>query len=277
VAPSARGSITAGVRVLRAAGVAFTEHAYPYQDRGGTAWAAESLGLDHHAVIKTLVMADAARQPLVVLMHGDREVSTRALARHLGTKSVAPCAPEEAQRHSGYQVGGTSPFGLRKPLRIFVERSILELVAIYINGGRRGCSCASRPRTWCACAVLRRSTSLDRDADELGIRQDADFRDAHLYPRRTKLAGEEGRHALGEGLDQPVVLLGRERADAKRDLLVVNGVGDAVAREHRRARQADVEIDGERLHDVTLAAVDADQRFDAQVPDEDRIHRAPIL
>ena len=138
MASPARGSVTAAVRVLRAAGVAFTEHAYPYQERGGTAWAAQVLGLDHHAVIKTLVMADAARRPLVVLMHGDREVSTRALSRHLGTKSVAPCSPDEAQRHSGYQVGGTSPFGLRKPLPVYMEASIAALPRIWINGGARG-------------------------------------------------------------------------------------------------------------------------------------------
>lgn len=137
MSPSEPG-VTPAVRALRAAGVAFSEHTYPYRDRGGTAWAAESLALDHHAVIKTLVMADAARRPLVVLMHGDREVSTRALARHLGTKSVSPCAPDEAQRHSGYQVGGTSPFGLRKPMPVYLEASIAPLPRVWINGGARG-------------------------------------------------------------------------------------------------------------------------------------------
>src|SRR5262245_183000 len=102
------------VRALLAAGVAFTDHFYEYREHGGTGWAAAALGLPEHAVIKTLVMEDAARAPMVVLMHGDREVSTRALARELGTRAVSPCAPAVAERHSGYRVGGTSPFGLRK-------------------------------------------------------------------------------------------------------------------------------------------------------------------
>ncbi len=123
---------------LRRHGVAFTEHVYRYEERGGTRVSARELGVDEHAVIKTLVMEDEASQPLIVLMHGDREVSTRNLARQIGRKAIEPCTPDTAQRHTGYQVGGTSPFGTRKALPVFVERSILALDTIYINGGRRG-------------------------------------------------------------------------------------------------------------------------------------------
>jgi Cys-tRNA(Pro) deacylase len=130
--------MSAAVRALLAAGVAFSDHFYEYRDRGGTAWAAQALGLDEHAVIKTLVMEDDRRAPLVVLMHGDREVSTRALARAIGAGSVRPCAPDVAERHSGYKVGGTSPFGLRKPLRIYMESSLADLERVYLNGGKRG-------------------------------------------------------------------------------------------------------------------------------------------
>jgi Cys-tRNA(Pro) deacylase len=130
--------MTAAVRVLRQAGATFTEHPYTYVERGGTRTFAEEHGVDEHVVIKTLVMEDDAKKPLVVLMHGDREVSTKELARTIGVKSVGPCAPETAQRHSGYMVGGTSPFGLRKPMPVYVEESILALPIIYINGGKRG-------------------------------------------------------------------------------------------------------------------------------------------
>ena len=123
---------------LRRHRVPFTEHVYAYVDRGGTGESARQLGVDEHRVVKTLVMEDDAGRPLVVLMHGDRNVSTKALARALGVKRVQPCAPEVAERHSGYQVGGTSPFATRKQLPIYVEESILALPAIYINGGRRG-------------------------------------------------------------------------------------------------------------------------------------------
>lgn len=123
---------------LRRHGIAFTEHVYDYVDRGGTAESARQLGVDEHHVVKTLVMEDDAGRPLVVLMHGDRSVSTKALARALGVKRVQPCTPEVAERHSGYQVGGTSPFGTRKRLSVYVEATILDLPAIYINGGRRG-------------------------------------------------------------------------------------------------------------------------------------------
>ena len=131
-------SSTPAVHVLRQHAVAFTEHEYRYEDRGGTAVSSRALGVDEHIVIKTLVMEDEAKQPLIVLMHGDREVSTKNLARQIGKKSVVPCAPDVAQKHTGYMVGGTSPFGTRKPLPVFLERSIAELDRIYINGGRRG-------------------------------------------------------------------------------------------------------------------------------------------
>ena len=133
-----RTPMTPAVRVLRQAGVDFTEHPYRYVEHGGTAAFAAESGVDEHSVIKTLVMEDEAKKPLVVLMHGDREVSTKELARILGGKSVQPCAPETAERHSGYMVGGTSPFGLRKPMAVYVEATILELPRIYINGGKRG-------------------------------------------------------------------------------------------------------------------------------------------
>ena len=130
--------VTQAVRALRTAGVPFSTHSYRYEERGGTAVSARELGVDEHRVIKTLVMHDDQQRPLVVLMHGDLEVSTKNLARVLGCKSVTPCSPEVAERHSGYKVGGTSPFGLRKPLPIYVEQSILELKHIFINGGQRG-------------------------------------------------------------------------------------------------------------------------------------------
>jgi Cys-tRNA(Pro) deacylase len=123
---------------LRRNQIAFTEHVYDYVDRGGTAESARQLGVEEHQVVKTLVMEDDASRPLIVLMHGDRSVATKALARGLGVKRVQPCAPEVAERHSGYQVGGTSPFGTRKRLPIYVEATILELATVYVNGGRRG-------------------------------------------------------------------------------------------------------------------------------------------
>ena len=129
---------TPAVRALRQAGVVFTEHPYMYVEHGGTAAFATETGLDEHAVVKTLIMEDEAKRPVVVLMHGDREVSTKELARILSVKTVRPCAPDAAERHSGYMVGGTSPFGLRKPMPVYVEASILDLPRIYINGGKRG-------------------------------------------------------------------------------------------------------------------------------------------
>lgn len=131
-------AVTAAVRVLRAHGVAFTEHVYQYEDKGGTRVSSRALGVDEHAVVKTLVMQTDERAPIIVLMHGDCSVSTKALARQLGVRSVVPCEPAVAERHSGYQVGGTSPFGLRTPMPVYVERSILDLPRLFINGGRRG-------------------------------------------------------------------------------------------------------------------------------------------
>lgn len=130
--------VTPAVRQLRAAGVAFTDHLYDYEEQGGTAVSARELRVDEHSVVKTLVMEDDAKQPLVVLMHGDKHVSTKELARVLGVKTIQPCSPETANRHSGYVVGGTSPFGMRKPMPMYMERSIADLSRIYINGGKRG-------------------------------------------------------------------------------------------------------------------------------------------
>lgn len=123
---------------LKANGIAYTGHEYGYVEHGGTEVSAASLGVPEHHVVKTLVMQDESAKPLVVLMHGDRKVSTKNLARQAGRKRIEPCKPEVAQRHSGYQVGGTSPFGTKKKMPIYLERSILELPKIYINGGRRG-------------------------------------------------------------------------------------------------------------------------------------------
>jgi Cys-tRNA(Pro) deacylase len=130
--------ITPAVRLLREKGVAFEPHLYDYVEHGGTYHSAEALGVDEHAVVKTLVMETDARKPLIVLMHGDREVSTKQLARHLGVKSVHPCDFAQAQKHTGYLVGGTSPFGTRAHLPVYAERTIFELPVIYINGGKRG-------------------------------------------------------------------------------------------------------------------------------------------
>ena len=129
---------TPAVLALRANGVPFTEHLYRYEERGGTAVAARELGVPEHAVVKTLVMEDDTRAPLLVLMHGDREVSTKQLARQIGARAVAPCTPEAANRHTGYLVGGTSPFATRKRLPVYLERTILGLPTIYVNGGSRG-------------------------------------------------------------------------------------------------------------------------------------------
>lgn len=138
-------SETPATHWLRAQAVAFSEHPYEYVERGGTAGSARALGVDEHAVVKTLVMEDELHRPLIVLMHGDRQVSTKNLARQTGRKRVAPCDPQVAQRHSGYQVGGTSPFGIRKTMPVYVQRSILGLERIYINGGRRGFLVAIAP------------------------------------------------------------------------------------------------------------------------------------
>ncbi len=123
---------------LKAQRIAYTEHPYDYVDHGGTAESARQLGVPEHEVVKTLVMQDDKAEPLIVLMHGDRQVSLKNLAREIGVKSVEPCKPEVAQRHSGYLVGGTSPFGTKKAMRVYVEASVLELARVCINGGRRG-------------------------------------------------------------------------------------------------------------------------------------------
>ncbi|HYH86038.1 MAG TPA: Cys-tRNA(Pro) deacylase [Pyrinomonadaceae bacterium] len=130
--------VTPAVRLLREKRVEFEPRLYVYEERGGTRHSAEMLGVDEHAVVKSLVLETDARKPLIVLMHGDREVSTKHLARTLGVKSVTPCDPATAQKHTGYLVGGTSPFGTRAKLPVYVERTIFELTKIYINGGKRG-------------------------------------------------------------------------------------------------------------------------------------------
>lgn len=130
--------VTPAVRLLRAEKVEFIPHLYPYEEKGGTAVSARELGVDEHAVVKTLVMEDDTGKPLIILMHGDRQVSTRELARFIGARSVVPCSPETAHRHSGYQVGGTSPFGTRRPMPVYMEETIAALPRIFINGGGRG-------------------------------------------------------------------------------------------------------------------------------------------
>ena len=132
--------------MLRGAGIVFTEHVYDYVEHGGTAESARQLGYPEHAVVKTLVMQNERAEPLIVLMHGDKQVSTKNLARAIGAKSVEPCKPDVAQRHSGYMVGGTSPFGTRKAMPVYVEATVLELPRILINGGRRGYLVGIEPR-----------------------------------------------------------------------------------------------------------------------------------
>lgn len=129
---------TAAVRLLRREKVDFAPHTYRYVERGGTAASSSALGVDEHQVIKTLIFETEAKEPVAVLMHGDRAVSAKALARALGVKSTRPCSPEVAERHAGYRVGGCSPFGLRKPMPVVAEASIFELERLYINGGARG-------------------------------------------------------------------------------------------------------------------------------------------
>ena len=143
---SSHVSETPATQTLKRAGVPFTEHVYDYVEHGGTAESSKQLGVDEHAVVKTLVMQDEKAEPLIVLMHGDCTVSLKELARQIPCKKVEPCKPEVAQRHSGYQVGGTSPFGVRKAMPVFVEASILELPRICINGGRRGYLVGIEPR-----------------------------------------------------------------------------------------------------------------------------------
>jgi len=130
--------VTPAVRVLRQAKVEYAHHLYEYKEQGGAAWSAEALQLDIHAVVKTLIMENDNKQPLIVLMHGDKAVSTKQLARQLGAKNIQPCDPAIAQKHSGYLVGGTSPFGTKRSMPVYLESSILQLPKVYINGGKRG-------------------------------------------------------------------------------------------------------------------------------------------
>ena len=130
--------VTPAVRMLRQEEVQFTDHLYDYEEKGGTAVSSRELGVDEHCVVKTLIMEDERKNPLIVLMHGDRQVSTKELARVIGVKLVTPCAPDTAYRHTGYMVGGTSPFGTRKKMPIYMEQTILDQSKIYLNGGKRG-------------------------------------------------------------------------------------------------------------------------------------------
>jgi len=138
--------VTMAIRVLRRQNVRFTPHIYVWEPRGGTSASARHLSVDEHAVVKTLIFEDDSRKPLCVLMHGDREVSARNLARQIPCRSVGPCAPDVADRHSGYQVGGTSPFGLKREMPVYLERSVVDLPVIYINGGARGFLVSLDPR-----------------------------------------------------------------------------------------------------------------------------------
>ena len=138
--------VTAATRLLKQAKIGYTPHLYTYQEHGGTAVSARELQVCEHQVVKTIVMEDEHGTPLLVLMHGDREISTKALARAIGVKTISPCSPDAAQRHTGYQVGGTSPFATRKPLPVYMEKSIQDLQRIYINGGKRGFLVGLSPR-----------------------------------------------------------------------------------------------------------------------------------
>jgi Cys-tRNA(Pro) deacylase len=133
-----KSPVTAAVRALRTSGVSYTEHPYAYEEKGGTAVSARELGVDEHCVIKTLIMEDERRNTFIVLMHGDLQVSTKELARIIGVKQITPCTPDAALKQTGYQVGGTSPFGTRKTMPVYMEKTISDLPRIYINGGKRG-------------------------------------------------------------------------------------------------------------------------------------------
>lgn len=146
MAKESKAPVTAAVRALRAAKVPFTDRLYAYEEKGGTAVSSRELGVNEHSVVKTLIMEDEAKNPLIVLMHGDRQVSTKELARVLGVKAISPCTPETAQRHTGYLVGGTSPFGTRRRMPVCLEETILDLPRIYINGGKRGYLVEMDPR-----------------------------------------------------------------------------------------------------------------------------------
>ncbi|MBB1599447.1 Cys-tRNA(Pro) deacylase [Variovorax sp. UMC13] len=158
MAKKAHVSETPATQLLRAHGVAFTEHPYEYLAHGGAQHSAEVLGFDPFTVVKTLVMQDQDAKPLIVLMHGNRTVSTKNLARQIGAKSVEPCKPEVAQRHSGYMVGGTSPFGTKRAMPVYIESSILALPRIAINGGRRGYLIGIDPQ---ACVTLLDAKTVD--------------------------------------------------------------------------------------------------------------------
>ncbi|MDR1840752.1 MAG: Cys-tRNA(Pro) deacylase [Holophagales bacterium] len=137
---------TPATRLLKASNVEFSEHSYRYEDRGGTSVSARELGVDEHSVVKTLIMEDENGRPLIVLMHGDLEVSTKELARQTGCKAISPCKPDTADKHSGYQVGGTSPFGVRKAMPVYMEQTIPDLPKIYINGGSKGFLIGMNPK-----------------------------------------------------------------------------------------------------------------------------------
>jgi len=158
-------SETPATALLKANGVAYTEHPYEYLEHGGARHSANVLGLDPFAVVKTLVMQDEKAQPLVVLMHGNRSVSTKNLARQIGVKHVEPCKPEVANRHSGYLVGGTSPFGTRKAMPVYIESSILDLPRIWLNGGRRGYLVGIDPKI---CVQLLAAQPVQCALDDLG-------------------------------------------------------------------------------------------------------------
>ena len=160
-------SLTPATQWLRQHDIPFEEKSYEYVEHGGTALAASSCGIDHHHVIKTLIMEDEHARPLVILMHGDCEVSTKNLARQIGAKHVAPCKPEQAQRNSGYMVGGTSPFGTRKKMPVYVQKTILELDHIFINGGRRGYQ-VGIPRCSSTCSAASPSTARTRSSPSSG-------------------------------------------------------------------------------------------------------------
>lgn len=151
-------SETPATAVLRSHGVEFTEHPYEYLEHGGAQHSAEVLGLEPYAVVKTLIMQDEKAAPLVILMHGNRSVSTKSLARQIGAKSVEPCKPEVANRHSGYLVGGTSPFGTRREMPVYIQQSILDLPRIWINGGRRGYLVGLAPQV---CMILLGAKPVD--------------------------------------------------------------------------------------------------------------------
>ena len=159
-------SETPATALLRANGILFTEHPYEYLEHGGAQHSAEALGFDPFLVVKTLIMQDEHARPLVVLMHGNRKVSTKNVARQIGAKSVEPCAPEVANRHSGYLVGGTSPFGLRKTMPIYIEQTILSLPKIFINGGRRGYLVGIDPQ---ACVTLLAAKAVHCALDLPGL------------------------------------------------------------------------------------------------------------